>query len=185
MNEIPQILEKKEAIIWDGKPKYAPYIISSILGNIIGGGIIFILVNALSKSLTVGLIAGIVAFILAFVWSNLSYKFTHYALSDNRTIFQKGVFGRDFKSIRYDEIKNASVSRGFLNWIFGTGNIRVFTGEMESTGGKNRQIRPKYDSFEYISDSYDVLKELQEHLTEMEENLYGGKNVVQTVKLEK
>jgi hypothetical protein len=185
MNEIPQILEAKEKIIWDGKPKYMPYIISAFFGSIIAGALLGLVAGNLVKSPISGLIAGIVIFCLAFFMANLSYKFTHYALTDERAVFQSGIFGRNFKSIEYDEIKNSSVSVGFFNWLFGTGSISIFTGEMESTGGKNPQIKPKYDMFVYIPNAYDVLKELQEHSSKMEENLYGGKNVVQKVKVVK
>jgi len=174
MNEIPQILESKEKTIWDGKPNYAPYIISALLGGIIA---------AVIATFFVGIIIAAVIFCLIVLWINLSYKFTHYALTDKRAILQSGIFGRNFKSINYDEIKNASVSKGFFNWIFKTGSINIFTGEVTSTGGEHPRTVSKYDTFVYISDPYDVLKELQEHGTKMEENLYGGKNVVQKVKV--
>jgi len=184
MNEIPNILEPKEKVIWDGKPRYAPYLI-----RIIFWGIIIGLFAGLVGGKYFGLITGIILFIVAFaielVIGNISYSKIHYAITSRRAVFQSGIFGRNFKSINYDDIKNASVSVGLFNWLFSTGTINVFTGEMESTGGKYQQIRPKYDSFLYISDANDVLKELQEHLTEMEENLYGGKNVIQKVEIVK
>lgn len=183
MNEISQILGSKEKIIWDGKPKYVPYIISAIFVGIFIGGICGLVAGIFSESIIVGLIAGIIIFSLLFLWSNISYKFMHYALTNRRVVLQNGVFGRNFKSINYDEIKNASVARGLFNFIFGTGSINIFTGEMELTGGEHSRMKPKYDSFVYISNAYDVLKKLQEHLTEMEENMYGGKNVVQRVKI--
>ncbi len=185
MNEIPKILEKKEKVEWEGKPKYWPYILSAFFGSIIAGVLIGIFAGSFLKSFTAGVIVGIVVFCLIFLWGNLNYRFTHYALTDRRAVFQSGVFGRNFKSINYDDIKNASASIGLLNWIFGTGSIRVFTGEIQSTGGKDSQVMPKYDSFMYILNAYNVLKEMQEHLTEMEENMYGGKNVVQRVKIVK
>jgi uncharacterized membrane protein YdbT with pleckstrin-like domain len=177
MNEIPQILDAKEKIIWDGKPKYAPYMISVILGAIIAA------VFCLFITGIFGIIIGpIVGFIILLIGS-LAYKFTHYALTTRRVIIQTGIFGRNFKSVNYDDIKNASVTKGFFNWIFGTGTIQIFTGELTSTGGKHPRTVSKYDNFVYISNPYDALKELQEHLTRMEEDLYGGKNVVQKVRV--
>ena len=185
MNEIPQILEKKEKVIWDGKPKYGPYIISAIFGGIIAGGFFGLFAGSFSKSPIIGIIVGIAIFCLAFLFSNLSYKFTHYAITNERAILQSGIFGRNFKSVQYDEIKNASVSIGFFNWIFKTGNINIFTGEVTSTGGEHPRTVSKYDTFMYISEPYNLLKEFQEHSSKMEENLYGGKNVVQRVKVMK
>jgi len=185
MNEIPSILEAKEQTIWEGKPKYGPYIIAALFGSIIAGGFLGFFAGIFLKSLIIGIIAGAAIFGLTFLWSNLSYKFTHYALTDERAIYQSGVFGRDFKSVQYDEIKNASVSRGLWNWMFGTGTVNVFTGELTTTGGEHPRTVSVYDKFLYIENPYDVLKELQEHSSQMEENLYGGKNVIQQVKIVK
>jgi uncharacterized membrane protein YdbT with pleckstrin-like domain len=183
MNEIPSILEKKENIIWEGKPKYAPYIISGLLGCLLFGIIVGLFVGSFFKTIMGGAIMAIIVSVLTLVIIQLSYQFIHYGLTTRRVILQSGIFGRNFKSVNYDDIKNASVSRGLFNWIFETGSIKIFTGEMESTGGKHSKIRPKYDSLDYIENSYEILKKLQENLTQMEEGLYGGKNVVQNVKI--
>jgi uncharacterized membrane protein YdbT with pleckstrin-like domain len=183
MNEISQILETKEKLIWEGKPQYAPYITSAIFISLIGGLFFGAGAGVYLKMPIFGISIGILIFLIAIVVGNLMYKFIHYGLTNKRVIYQSGIFGRSFKSINYDDIKNASVEKGLFNWLFNTGTIQVFTGEMESTGGKNSQIRPKYDNFLYISEAYNVLKKLQENLTEHEEGLYGGKNVVQRVKV--
>ncbi len=185
MNEITEILEPKEKLIWDGAPKYAPYIISTILISIVVGLFAGIWIGGFFKSVILGSILGCVIVVVGWFIGHLAYNFTHYALTDKRVVIQTGIFGRNFRSVDYDDIKNSSVSVGLFNWIFNTGTVNVFTGEMESTGGKNPQMKPKYDSFRYITNAYDVLKKLQENLTEMEEDLYGGKNVVQNVKVVK
>jgi uncharacterized membrane protein YdbT with pleckstrin-like domain len=183
MNEIPAILEKKEKMIWDGKPRYAPYMFLAVVIGLVIGLFAGIGLGSYLKMIAVGITAGVIVFGVALIIGNLMYKFTHYGLTDKRVIYQHGIFGRSFKSINYDDIKNASVQKGLFNWIFNTGTIQVFTGEMESTGDKNQQLRPKYDNFLYVEDAYNVLKALQENLTVHEENLYGGKNVVQRVKV--
>ncbi len=183
MNEIPQILEKKEKIIWDGIPKYAPYMISAVVISLFFGLFIGFWTGGFFMNPLLGLLLGLMVIIFGYIIGHLAYKFTHYALTNKRVIIQTGIFGRNFKQVNYDDIKNASVVRGLINWIFGTGTVHVFTGEMQSTGGKHSQIKPKYDSFKYILDAYAVLKKLQENLTEMEEGLYGGKNVTRNVRV--
>ena len=185
MNEITKILEPKEKIIWDGTPRYAPYIISTILVSILVGLFAGIWIGGFFKNIIIGLISGFLIVIIGSIIGHLAYTFTQYELTNRRAIIQTGIFGRNFRSINYDDIKNASVARGLFNWLFNTGTVNVFTGEMQSTGGKHPRIKSKYDSFRYLPDAYDVLKKLQEHLTEMEENLYGGKNVVRKVKVVK
>ena len=175
MNEIQSILENKEKVIWEGKPQAPAYITSVVIISIIIGICVGIFLGAFLKSWISGVGFGIDLFLVSVIVGSINYRVTHYALTNRRAIYQGGIFGRSFKSVNYDDMKNASVTKGIFNWMFGTGTINVFTGEMQSTGGKYPQMAPKYDTFLYIEDAYDVLKTLQEHLTKMEQGLYSGK----------
>jgi uncharacterized membrane protein YdbT with pleckstrin-like domain len=171
MNEIHRILELKESIMWEGKPKYAPYIISAIFLTIIisiaVGGFLF----SFFKSIVWAVIIGVLALILGIIIGNLSYKRTHYAITSKRAILQSGIIGRDFKSVDYDRMQNVSVEVGILGVMFGVGTIKIFTGEMETVGGKYPRVRAKYDKFLHIDSAYDVLKILQTNLSRRKERL--------------
>ena len=172
MNEIAKVLEPKEKVIWDGKPKYVPYMISMFFGGLIFGLLLGALAYYFLKSVLAGVVVGIIIFIVAFFFGNLSYKATHYALTNKRVIFQSGIIGRDFRSVNYDDIKNASAKVGLIGVIFHVGDINIFTGEITSTGGKNQQIAPKYDTIQAVDKPYDVLRLLQKNLSQREEKLY-------------
>lgn len=171
MNEIPQILEPKEKVIYDGKPKYAPYITGAIFGNLIAVVIIGIFIGAFLKSILFAVVAGIIIFILGIIISNMAYTRTHYAITNKRAIIQSGIIGRDFKSIDYDRMQNVSVDVGILGVIFKVGSIKIFTGEMETVGGKQPRIQAKYDEFNHVVSPYEVLKKLQTHLSVRKEEL--------------
>lgn len=171
MNEIPQILEPKEKVIYDGKPEYTPYITGAILGTLIAVIIIGIFIGAFLKSILFAVIAGIIIFILGIIISNMAYTRTHYAITNKRAIIQKGIIGRDFKSIDYDRMQNVSVDVGILGVIFKVGSVKIFTGEMETVGGKHPRIQAKYDRFNYVASPYEVLKKLQTHLSVRKEEL--------------
>ena len=171
MNEIPQVLESKEKVVYDGKPRYAPYIISSIFGIFILIIFIGIFIGAFLRSILWAVIVGIIIFIIGIILSNMAYVRTHYAITNKRAIIQSGIIGRDFKSIDYDRMQNVSVDVGFLGVIFKVGSVKIFTGEIESVGGKNPRIQAKYDGFRYISSPYEVLKKLQMHLSTRKEEL--------------
>ena len=171
MNEIPQILEQKEKIIYEGKPKYAPYIISAIFGTLIAIIVIGVLISVFFKSIFWAVIAGIIILILGIIISNLSYTRTHYAITNKRAIIQSGIIGRDFKSIDYDRMQNVSVNVGILGVLFKVGTVKIFTGELESVGGKHPRMQAKYDRFSYIASPYEVLKKLQTHLSTRKEEL--------------
>ena len=172
MNEIPQILESKEKVIWDGKPQYAPYITSAIIGSLIGAAILGIVINIFLKSILWASVLGGSSFIVSVIVRNLAYARTHYTITNKRTVIQSGIIGRDFKSIDYDRMQNVSAEVGLLGVIFKVGNIKIFTGEVETTGGKNPTIESKYDNFDYISSPYEVLKKLQTHLSVRKEKLH-------------
>jgi uncharacterized membrane protein YdbT with pleckstrin-like domain len=171
MNEIPQILEPKEKVIYDGKPEYAPYITGAIFGILIAVVVIGIFIGAFLKSILIAVIAGIVIFILGIIISNMAYTRTHYAITNKRAIVQTGIIGRDFKSIDYDRMQNVSVDVGILGVIFKVGSVKIFTGEMETVDGKHPRIQPKYDRFNYVASPYEVLKKLQTHLSVRKEEL--------------
>ena len=103
---------------------------------------------------------------------------THYAVTNKRIILQSGIIGRDFKSIDYDKIQNVSVNKGIVGVIFNVGNLRIFTGEFETISfGKHGRSRTKskHDILRDISDPYNILKDIQSHLSKRKENLYAGR----------
>ncbi|MBI4014819.1 MAG: hypothetical protein HY365_02590, partial [Candidatus Aenigmarchaeota archaeon] len=68
-------------------------------------------------------------------------------------------------------MQNVSVDVGILGVIFKVGSVKIFTGEMETVGGKHPIIRAKYDRFDYVTAPYEVLKKLQTHLSARKEEL--------------
>lgn len=177
MNEIPKVLEPKERVLWDGKPKYAPYMVGIFFISVIASAFIAFLSYGFLRSVILAVLAVPVIIVLGVMLGTLSWKAKHYAITNKRLIVQSGIIGRDFKSVEYDKVQNASVNVGLLGVIFKVGDVRIFTGEMESIGTSQggTNIRPKYDSFVHVEIPYDVLKILQQNLSRRKEKLYGGK----------
>lgn len=171
MNEIPKILEPKEKVIYDGKPEFAPYITAAIFGILVAVIFIGIFIGAYLKSIIWAIVVGVITFILGIILSNMAYTRTHYAITNKRAIIQSGIIGRDFKSIDYDKIQNVSVDVGILGVVFKVGSVKIFTGEMETVGGKHSRIQAKYDRFNYVASPYEVLKKIQTYLSVRKEEL--------------
>jgi len=173
MNEIPQILEPKEKLIYEGKPEYAPYITSAIFGTLIATIFVGIFVAVFLKSFILTGVIGLIIFVLGIILSNMAYVRTHYAITNKRAIIQSGIIGRDFKSIDYDKMQNVSVDVGLLGIIFKVGTLKIFTGEMETVdrGEHGAGIQAKYDKFKYITSPYESLKKLQTELSKRKERL--------------
>jgi uncharacterized membrane protein YdbT with pleckstrin-like domain len=109
MNEIPSILTLKEKLIWDGVPKYAPYISASVLIGLFVGLFAGIWAGGFFTSTFLGLVFGGVIAFAGYYIGHLSYTFVHYALTDKRVVIQTGIFGRNFKC-RISNFKSISKS---------------------------------------------------------------------------
>lgn len=173
MDEINKIIDSNEKIIWSGKPKYKPFmfapaiisLILAIIGAVFtaGTGNVFVVLGAI-------LIA-----VIILVIAHLNFNVTHYAITNKRLIYQKGIIGRDFVSVDYDKVQNASADVGIIGVIFKTGNVKVFTGKMRTIHSKHgSRTVPVHDTFVHIEKPYDVLKEIQKHLSDRKESLYSG-----------
>jgi len=172
MNEIHAILQNREKVLWEGKPKYAAYMIPIVFIALIVLAVSIVFIGA---SLLLGLI-GIVIAVIIIVFGHLSHERIHYAITNKRVIFQSGIIGRDFKSVDYDKMQNVSVRVGLIGLMLKVGTVRIFTGEMRSVRTKHgHSIKPHYDRLVYVNKPYVVLKKLQSHLSTRKEKLYGGK----------
>lgn len=177
MNELWQILESNEKIIWEGKPKYFPFMFSVFLGALILFGILSIISYTNKNSLY--LLLGIVLAVGSLILGYLRYQRTHYAITNKRLVYQSGIIGRDFKSVDYDKIQNASVNVGVLGVLFKCGDVQAFSGEMTTVSTRNgSSTRPVHDTFRLVADPYFVLKRVQERLSHRKETLYSGKPMI-------
>lgn len=164
MNQLDTVLNKNERLVWSGKPKFWPFILSyvSVLS------IVFVLVLLLAigiRSSATGpndisgasntLILSVIAIIILSTALIVQYwRVVFYGVTDKRVIFQSGIIGRNFTFVDYDKIENAIVNIGIINKIFKTGSIRIFSGRM---GGRYGET-PMYDSLSNVTNPYDVFK---------------------------
>jgi len=179
MNEISNILEQKEKVEWEGRPKASAYFASNFITlTLIAGAIILAIWFSQYGRLWLIAVGGL--WIILIIITILRYNVIYYVITNKRIVFQKGIIGRDFKSLDYYQIQNVSASVGILGVVFKTGNIRIFTGEIETVSGgtANNQTystRSKYDVMFNISNVYSILKNIQTHLSKRKEDLYAGR----------
>jgi len=175
MNEIPNVLEANEKIIWDGKPKYSAFMASALIGGLII--LVFFSIFFYFNKNFLFLLLGMILFSLSVVLTHLTYKVTHYAITNKRVIFQSGIIGRDFTFVDYDKVQNATVDRGLIDVLFKTGSIKIFSGKIGSKViriGKGSRVvtTPLYDTIKYIPNVYEVFRILQDSLSKRKESLY-------------
>lgn len=146
MNEISKILNEGEKVLWEGCPKFWPFLFGgSAITFIFGMFWMMFLVPfigiALYDILFGSHILGFGILLLPHFWIGiilvfgiplyqiLVYKHIHYALTEKRVIFQKGWIGRDFEIVDFDQITNAEVNVGVMDKLFGgeSGSILIST----------------------------------------------------------
>ncbi|MEK6888640.1 MAG: PH domain-containing protein [Nanoarchaeota archaeon] len=167
MRELDKVLDEHEKVLWEGKPKFWPFFLSGFAGVIFG--LIFLVVGGIF--VFAGVASGNYWFILlphfwigvAFVfgipiYKALVWKHTYYAVTNKRVLVQKGLIGRDFEMIDFDQITNAEVRVGLLDILFGrhSGSILLSTAGT-FTYVRMRQVQKPY-TLSHVENPYEVFK---------------------------
>ena len=167
--EFDSVKDDNEEILWIEKPKFIPYIFSSL--GILGGALIFVgiylafnrLGNFKEQSgdgfhwLFITLPIGFSLW--SFLKKLFSYGNTRYAYSNRRIMIRTGFIGTDFKSIDYDKISDMEVTVNFVERAFNVGTIKFFSGRTETNDNTTTKL---YDRWEAISNPYEIFKQVKQ-----------------------
>ncbi|MBM3234304.1 hypothetical protein FJZ19_04395 [Candidatus Pacearchaeota archaeon] len=145
MREIEKVLDEKEKIMWEGSPQFWPFffgrsIITTIFGIIWMIFLIPFIFFGIWSAIK-GQLWGLGVFLMPHFWIGIAlivgipiynallYRVSYYAITNKRVIIQKGVIGRDFEIVDFDQITNAEVNVGVMDKMFGknSGSILIST----------------------------------------------------------
>ncbi len=176
MKEFEKVLDQNEKILWDGHPVFWPFLLGGSVVTTLFGlfWMVFLLpfISLAAFDIMFGShIFGFAIFLLPHFWIGLllvfgiplyqflSYKYTYYAITDKRVIFQQGVIGRDFDFIDFDQITNAQVNVGFLDKVFNNGSSGsiLISSAGSFTVTRNGTVQKPY-TMRNIPNPYDVFK---------------------------
>lgn len=175
MREIDKVLDKNEKVFWEGSPQGKPYVLSSLIGTVIGTFLLmflipFFVIPFLAKGAPLWFMGAfmVIPLILLFfalatffspLFAYFNLKNTYYAITDKRVIIQKGIIGRDFQYLDFDQITNAEVNVGFWDKIAGkdSGSLLLFSAGSLSYGRNGEQISHPY-TLSNIDNPYEVFK---------------------------
>ncbi len=92
------------------------------------------------------------------IYKILVYKRIHYAITNKRVLFQRGLIGRDFDVVDFDQITNAQVNVGILDKLFGnsSGSIMISTAGTFAHTRRGVVSRPYVIS--HVENPYEVFK---------------------------
>ncbi len=178
MEELRQILDRNEKILWQGTPQFKPFFWSRMVTSAIFfpfilmflsiflGILIFII--GMSGFLIGFLAAGIVIllmvlaipiayFLIVALLLKRLYKRTSYAITNKRTIIRKGLIGIDFEYIDLDSISNAEVNVGPTDKLWGqnSGTIVIHTSRTVQTKNGTSTVDINLSN---VTDPYNVFK---------------------------
>lgn len=168
MNEFDKILEKKEKVFWKGRPNFWPFFLSGFAMVIFGlffliiGGFFAFQGIASGNYLFIFLPHFWVGVVFVFgvpIYKALVYKRTYYAITNRRVIIQKGLIGRDFEMVDFDQITNAEVNVGVLDVLFGkrSGSILISTAGTFTYTRRGESVQKPY-TLSHIDNPYEVFK---------------------------
>jgi len=173
INEINNLLDPDETILWQGGPKYAAYVLRTVPAVLFGllwssflvpfylaffsGKIPVFFSFILIPHTLIGL-----CMLLSPVWASLNYPYIAYAITSKRIIMQGGFFARSFATVDYANLTDVSVRVDLLGKLTGTGDIMFVSGMgifTEKTG-KNAlaALEKPYDVFKLLKQVYFDIK---------------------------
>lgn len=144
-NNIDDVVNSDEKILWRGKPNAKSYVLAAML-KMLPIAIIWIIFDGvfivgISLGMAHGQIPlGILGFVIPFfllhltpVWIWIAntvkafkeVKNLEYAVTDKRIIIRSGLIGIDFKFVNYTEIDSVNIKVGLIDKLFKVGDIYI------------------------------------------------------------
>lgn len=170
--KLRRILGEDEELDWRTKPKKSAFLAVNIV-KILGA---FVLVGIFGSSMVFGIgmvvfgpqlgtaISGVltIGILGIFVWLVFhAYDLAEFAVTSNRLIQFGGIIGRDYSTVRWEDVQDFEVDVGIIDKIFGTGSIIARPAGAVNTGGGS--MGGQGVTFNYVEDPYDVLEWLEKH----------------------
>ncbi len=174
--EFDAILNKKEEILWAGKPVFTPYFFS---GQSVGIGSLYILILLLSiyffwvPFLTTQELptskyiwgAGLVLAILEFMIMRqkvLYYRSLVYAYSAKRLIIKSGRKKTTFTAIDLEKLTEINLLRPGLMPFYKVGSLRFDSGKTELKISSKEEVEiPLYDSWEAMKMPLELVEKIR------------------------
>lgn len=173
MKDYIRILNDNENVLWEGKPRFAPFFARSFSSIPVGIFILSIVWSYYStffnlssrlvgsQPLSINLLFMIpfavlgISAMMSPIYRLFEYSNVYYVITDKRVLMQNGVIGRDFQIIDFDKIQSAEVNVGIVDKLLGgeSGSIYIDTGRV-SFSRNNSFSRPYI--LHHISKPYDV-----------------------------
>ncbi len=196
--DITNLLQADEKVFWQGvisRKVLNFFLFVSLVFVFIVAGILFSqdsieYTSGTETKQTSGALLALIVLVVGVLASLVGYLrqiLTEYVVTTKRVLIKSGLFGTDFQSIYFEQMKEVLVDVGLIGKIFSVGTIKIDTGKTEtystSTGyGNNQQTaqqrvdtRTMYTYLSNIETPYEVYKHVNESVSTRKESLYSGR----------
>src|SRR4051794_8555987 len=129
----PQLLNRGEDIVLDLHPHWLFFAepALTVLGLVI---VLIIAAATVGGGLTVAVLVLIVVALVWGLWRFLTWRFTHFVVTNDRLIYRSGVLAKRGIQIPLERVNNVNFKQGILERIVGAGDLLV-----ESAGEDGQQ----------------------------------------------
>ena len=172
--ELREMLNPNETVLYEGKPNKKCFIFESIFNPLLPVAIVWGIIDfgLLTGEVVGGINDGdfvMIPFMLLHlfpVWLYLAgvifsvkkYNNTEYVITDMAIYVSGGIFARNISTKSFAEMSNITLHRGVFDRIFGVGDIIAVTGQVDKNGN---DISVSLDSISDYTRVYHLVKKLQ------------------------
>ena len=177
-NDLMNLVDKHERVIYEGKPKFKCFLFESIFNPLLPFAIIWAIFDLSFIGLTfqtgesnqfMGFLIPFFLFHLMPVWLYLGgvlftfrrYRNTNYIVTDKGIYVSGGILTKTFNHKPFAELSHVDLHRGIFDQMFGVGDI-ICTSSQYSPEGGSAAIR-LIDVEEY-TELYNKIKKLQQDI---------------------
>ncbi|MGV8176188.1 MAG: PH domain-containing protein, partial [Candidatus Bilamarchaeaceae archaeon] len=181
MGEMDKVLNEDERILWQGKPRFLPFVLQGCgVTTLFGILWMFILLPFAGMALLTGFSMAtlfLIPFFLVGLWLVIGIPLylalvhgkMQYTITDKRVITEKGLVGRDFEYFDLANASNVEVNIGFWDKIIGqnTGSINLSSSGMLQFSGRRNTPLIMPNRICNIENPYEVFKFLKKMAYDM------------------
>ena len=176
-NELKNLVNKGEKILFEGKPNKKCFIFESIFNPLLPFAIIWAVIDSfiLGDAIMSGE-DGFLAFFIPFmlfhlmpVWIYLGgvifsfrkYRNTYYIVTDGGVYVSGGVFSKSFNHKPFAELSHVDLHRGIFDQVFGVGDIIMTSSQFSSEKGS---AAISISSIANYTEVYNLVNKLQKDI---------------------
>ena len=176
-NDLKQLINEKEKILYEGKPDKKCFIFESIFNPLMPFALLWAIIDfsviggVLFMDEGSGLLFFIVPFMLIHlmpVWIYLSgvifsivrYKNTYYIVTDSGIYVSGGVFSKSFNHKPFAELSHVNLHRGVFDQLFGVGDVITSSAQIANNTSASISI----NSISNYIEVYNLVSKLQKDI---------------------